>query len=1052
MNFLLIKNNKKPYLGFSLKVNLILLLFIGVLFNTYANNVLIEQQIVLKQQINISGVVKNNAGVLLPGVNILDKKTNKGTITDLYGKFTIKVSKQSLLTFSSLGYKTVTIPLKGQQKITVTLIEAITKLDDVVITAYGTSTKENFTGSAKKINNRNLTKGNTASFESTLKGRVAGLNSFTSGQPGGKSNIRIRGIGSINGNREPLYVIDGIVINTDATLRAGDSEQGAIAYNPLSTINSNDIESVTVLKDAAAASLYGSRAANGVILINTKKGKTNETEIVLDLQTGISKNLTNEKLINNKEFKNLWQEGQLHQYIQNNESSEFTRVYNNSTLLNNYQNSAKQDYESIYGNVNANSDWVNAIYRLGTTRNYNLSASGKEGKTSFYISGNYFDQEGTIIESDFKKYSGRINIENQSRDWLSLGTNLSVSKSVRNSGLYDGSYAGGLNPLYLARVLPAAASIYDKNGYGGYSDLPNLIEKNANPLGVIDVGVYENTEFRVRGNAFAKIAILKDLKFTTTFGVDHQTVDETLYDNKEFGAGGGRWNGVLNRVKSEISQYSTSNTLKYKRVIGKHKINLLGGLELQKSKMTSINNYGYDVLDSNLLSSSSIGTLWSWRGQAENYSLLSYFSQVNYGFSNKYLFSGSYRRDGSSRFGEDSKWGNFWSVSGGWIISNEAFFDTKNINYLKLRASYGTNGNLPSQNYAALAFFNSDSKGYGGNSGLSYGQLQNKDLSWEFSKSFNAAIDATLFSNLDITVEYFSKKTEDLLMNVPVSGTTGFTNQLQNFGEMENKGWEITLSVSPIVNQKISWNTSLNLTFLKNKITKLKSDIIPSYSSSNGQNPIIIKEGESINSFYLRDYAGVDKTNGLAQYYVLDKGIRTGVLTTDATKSGFGIFGNAIPDIQGGFSNEFAYKNFDLSFLLTFGLGANAYDRTAFKRDDDGFSPQFTNTTAQLNPWNPNNVNSNVPIRINGNNSFSNDASTRHLYSADYLKLKNIRLNYHLPTLTKFIKGTTIYLQGENLFLLTALDGFDPETVSNGVNFFQIPTTKSITLGVQIKL
>ncbi|GAA3650461.1 TonB-dependent receptor [Flavivirga jejuensis] len=1011
-----------------------------------------EQQIQSDQQRFISGVVQDSNGVPLIGVNISESITNKGAITDFNGGFSLEISENSILTFSSVGYKTMTVPFSGQETIIVTMTETVTELDNVVITAYGTSTKESFTGSAKKIKKEHLTKGGTASFESALKGRVSGLNSFTSGQPGGRSNIQIRGIGSINGNKEPLYVIDGIVINTDATLRAGDYEQGAIAYNPLSTINSNDIENVTVLKDAAAASLYGSRAANGVVLITTKKGRSDKTEIILDIQTGVSKNLTKERLINNQEFKSLWLEGQLHQYIQNNENSEFTRVYNDAALLGNYQDSARQDYESIYGTTDANSDWVDAIYRSGSTDNYNLSASGKEGKTTFYISGNYFNQEGTVIESDFKKYSGRINLENQSRDWLVLGTNLSISRSIRNSGLYDGDYAGGLNPVYLARVLPPAAKIYDENGYGGYADLPNLIEKNANPLGVIDVGVYENTEFRVRGHFFAKIDLSKNLEFSTTYGIDHQTVDETLYDNKEFGAGGGIWNGVLNRVKSEISQYTTSNILNYKTLIEKHKIELLAGGELQQSKMTSINNYGYDVLDSDLLSSSSIGTLWSWSGQAENYALLSYFSRAHYGFDSKYLVSASFRRDGSSRFGEASKWGNFWSVSGGWVLSKESFINSEFINYLKLRSSYGTNGNLPSQNYAALAFFDSDGKGYGGSSGLSYGQLQNTDLSWEFSKSFNVGLDATLFSNIDITVEYFSKHTEDLLMNVPVSGTAGFTEQLQNFGAMKNEGWELELAATPIIFQNFLWNTSLNLTFLENKITKLKSDIISSYSSGNGQNPIIIKEGESLNSFYLRDYAGVDKTNGMAQYYVLENGVRTGVITTDATQAGFGVFGNAIPDVQGGFHNQLTYKSFDLSFLFTFGLGANAYDYTAFKRDDDGFSPQFTNTTAQLSPWNPNNVNSNVPIRINGNNSFSNDVSTRHLYSADYLKLKNVRLNYKLPVSAKFIEDTTIYLQGENLFLLTELDGFDPEAVSNGVNFFQVPTATSVTLGVQVKL
>ena len=400
-------------------VQLMIFIFSAFYFQANAKNSLeIKKEII---QYTVTGIIKDSNGIPLAGVNVIEKGTKNGAFSDFNGAFSLVVSEDGILNFSFLGFKDQELTLNGQEKLAITLVEDVTELDAVVITAYGTSTKKDFTGSASKVASEELTTGATASFESTLKGRVAGLNSFTSGQPGGKTAIQIRGIGSINGNKEPLYVLDGIVINTDSSLRAGDNRTGTISYNPLSTINSNDIENITVLKDAAAASLYGSRAANGVILITTKKGKTGKTEIVLDVQNGFSTNLTEEKLVNNSQFKSLWQEGQLHQYIQNNENSEFARVYGSPSLLGTYQNNAKQDYESIYGTTDANSDWLDAIYRTGSIQNYNLSFSGTEGKTSFYISGNYFNQEGTIIESDFKKYGGRINLENQSRDWLIVG-------------------------------------------------------------------------------------------------------------------------------------------------------------------------------------------------------------------------------------------------------------------------------------------------------------------------------------------------------------------------------------------------------------------------------------------------------------------------------------------------------------------------------------------------------------------------------------------------------------------------------------------------------
>lgn len=1008
-------------------------------------------QLVIAQEKTISGTVIDVNGIPMPGVNVIIEKTSTGTQTDFDGFYSIKANVGDVLNFSYIGMKVVNRTVGAEDVIDVKMENSAQSLDEVMVVAYGVSNKRSFTGAAETVQSEALTRGSTASFETALQGKVSGINVSTSGQPGGKSNVQIRGIGSISGNTQPLYVLDGVVINTNSNLRAGDNMVGTTGYNPLSTINSEDIKSITVLKDAAASSLYGSRAANGVIIITTKDGKKGETEITLGVETGWSQNLTEEKLINNEQFKDLWIEGQVNQYIQNTENAEFTRVYGDNGLYSNYENQARSDYEGIYGTTNANSDWLDAIYQDGLIRKYNLSARGGGEKTSFYVSGNYLDQTGTIIETGLKRYSGRVNLENQAKDWLKLGVNLSVAKSERDAAIIDGSYAGGLNPLYMARVLPPAAPIYDPEGFGGFANLPNDIEKNANPIGVLTVGEYKNTEFRVRGDAYAEFQIIDPLSFKTTFGVDQQAIDETLYDNKEFGAGGGIWNGVLNRVKSEVFQYTVTNLLNYNNDFGKHGFDVLLGQESQVSKMNSINVYGYDILDSELLSASSIGTLWSHTGFSENYSLLSYFSQVSYNFDQKYYLSSSFRRDGSSRFGKDSRWGTFWSLSGAWVATEEDFLDIDGLDYLKFRGSYGTNGNLPPQYYAALAFFETDGKGYGGESGLSYGQLQNPDLSWELSKNFNVGMDVNLFREFNLTINYFHKKTEDLLLNVPVSNTTGFMTQLQNFGEMINKGWEFEIGYNPILTEDFSWSTSANLTILDNKITKLKNDIVPTYSSRYGQDPLIIKQGESIYSFYLRDYAGVDPSNGYAQYHVLENGERTGELTTDAQGAGFGIFGNALQDFQGGLFNQLIYNDFTLDFLFTFGLGGKAYDRTAFKRDDDGFAPQYTNTVAQLNPWNPNNTDATVPIRINGNPTFSNDVSTRHLYDADYLKLKNVKLSYNLPAIWNTIKGGSVYLQGDNLFLLTELDGYDPEAVVDGVNFFQVPTAKTVLLGLQLQ-
>lgn len=1014
-------------------------LFAGV----YPNHIFINQ-------VTTRGSVQDLKSNPIAHVTVVEVGTGNSTQTNDQGEFSLKTHGDARLQFSAVGFKHKIVQVKAGEKVLIILEEESRIMDEVVVTAYGSANKRNFTGSLQEVKADDLTKTSATSFETSLQGNVTGLNVYTTGQPGGKSSVQIRGMGSINGIREPLYVLDGVVMNSDNNSKIGGN--GAVnQINPLTSINTQDIERITVLKDAAAASLYGSRAANGVILITTKKGRKGTTVLNVLSQGGVLTNLTAEKTISNQDFKQLWQIGQVNQYIQNNEESDYGRVYHDAQLLQHYQSLAQKDYTSIYGAHDVNSDWLDAIYRTGNTQQYSLSASGGNESTLFYASGEYLKQNGTIIKSDLERKSGRLNIENKAKSWLNIGGNLSVAQSDRHSGQYDSEYVGGLNPLFMARVLPQAAPIYDAKGYLGIANLPNLIEKNANPIGVIEVGKYENKDLRLRGTAFAEFLLPYAIKLKSTLGIDHQSLEETLYDNKVFGAGGGQWNGALYVAQGQRSQYSSSTILSYQKTIDKHSFDVLAGFEAEESKMKSINNSGYDILDNELLSSSSIGTLWSWNGQSDNYSLVSYFSRLNYSLSNTYFISGSIRRDGSSRFGKDSRWGNFWSVSGAWLMSDEQFFNFSQVDLLKLRGSLGTNGNLPPASYASLGFFTTAGKAYASESGLSYGQLANPNLSWELSKNMDVGLDARLFNTLDITLDYFNKKTSNLLLNIPVSSTTGFTSQLQNYGEMKNWGWEFSVKYRVMDRKDFNWDTRVNGTILQNKITKLPADLIPTYSSSNGQHPITTQVGESFNSFYLRDYAGVNPENGLASYHVLKNGIRTGEITTNAEEAGFGIFGNAIQKVQGGIFNQFNFKKFSLDILLNYGIGGKAYDWTAFKRDDDGFLPQFTSTQAQLNPWTPLNPDSKVPIRINGNSTFSNDVSTRHLYDADYLKIRNIRLSYHLDKF-KFLQGGTFFIQGDNLLLWTKLDDFDPEAIINGVNLFQTPTSRSIVMGVQFKL
>ncbi|WP_142784364.1 SusC/RagA family TonB-linked outer membrane protein [Changchengzhania lutea] len=1024
------------------------LVLININFSpVYANSIYTDNIINLQEK-TITGTVTDNSGIPLPGVNIIVKGTTKGAQSDFDGNYTIGISEGEVLIFSYVGFKSLEFTVGESNIINVTM-EVDNQLDEVVITAYGTSKKSSFTGSAQTVKTEAIVREATSSFEEGLQGNVAGVQIATTGQPGGPSNIRIRGVGSVNGSSQPLYVVDGVVINSDATLRAwGGASNGSIqAENPLTSINPNDIATLTVLKDAAAASLYGSRAANGVIIITTKRGQSGKTKFSFTSQLGFANNLGMENLVNGEQYKELWLEGDVNRLIVNNDNSDFKGVYANSSLYNSYVAIATTNYEQLYGTTAYNSDWIGDISRNGVTQKYNLTASGGSDTFKFFVSGEYLDQEGTFVGSDLKRYSGRINLENKANDYVSFGANLSMALRKRGA-TYERAFS--LNPYYMARMIPAVARI--RNDDGSYADLPNQLDANSNPSALLALGVFTNDEFRTRGTFWGKLDFNENLSFKSTFGIEHYSTDEVSYDNSQFGSGAGQWNGATGQYKQEGFKITSSNIVNYNKVFNeKHTVSALAGFEIEDTKAKWIGIDGYDVLDDDLLAPNGVNGNWGFSGNETGYGLVSFLSQVNYDFDKKYYLSGSFRRDGSSRFGINSRWGNFWAISGAWRISQENFMEGKDgvFQDMKLRASYGTNGNLPSQLYAHLPFF-SGGNGYGDDAGVQLSQVANENLSWETSENFNIGFDFQLFDKYAITLEYFNKKTDNILLDVPISSTSGFNTALRNYGSMENSGLEFSLGASIIEQEDFTWNTTINTSTLKNKITQLPSDIIIT-SRNYDEYPIIRREGENFYSFYLRDYKGVNPETGSAQWYVLDNnGNRTGSITEDYQEAGYGIFGQATQDVQGGFSNEITYKNWSFNFLFTYGIGGSVYDLTSYKRDDDGARPQYTVTTNQLNRWTPTNTNTNVPVRINGATNGSNAISTRYLYSADYLKLKNIRLGYNVPIKNKYIQSVNLYALINNVFLSTELDGYDPESSINGVNFYQIPTARSFTLGLKL--
>jgi TonB-linked SusC/RagA family outer membrane protein len=1031
--------------------NYLLIIFLSFINLSFSSTSAESRKTVTKidiQEKTITGTISDETGTPLPGVTIIVKGTNKGTESDFDGNYTIDATIGDVLSFSYIGLKTMEITI-GTSNIIDVIMKYDNQLDEVVVVAYGTAKKSSFTGSAQTVKTEAIVREATGSFEEGLQGNLSGVQVASTGQPGGPSNIRIRGIGSVNGSSQPLYVVDGVVINTDATLRAwGGSSRGSIqAENPLASINPNEIATLTVLKDAAAASLYGSRAANGVIIITTKSGRSGKTKFSFTTQLGFAEHLGFEKLVDGEQFKELWLEGDVNRQIENNDASDFKGVYSNTSLYNSYLSTATGNYDELYGTTAYNSDWVGDLSRTGVTTKYNLTASGGSDTFKFFVSGEYLDQEGTFVGSDLKRYSGRINLENKANDYLSFGTNISLTLRKRGA-TYERAFS--LNPYYMARMIPAVARI--RNDDGSYADLPNQLDANSNPSALLALGVFTNDEFRTRGTFWGKLDFNENLSFKSTFGIEHYSTDEVSYDNSQFGSGAGRWNGATGQYKQEGFKTTSSNILNYNNVFNEvHTVSALAGFEVEETKAKWIGIDGYDVLDDDLLAPNGVNGNWGFSGNETGYGLVSFLSQVNYDFDKKYYVTGSFRRDGSSRFGINSRWGNFWAVSGAWRISQEEFMieSESAISDLKLRASYGTNGNLPSQLYAHLPFFRGGN-GYGDDAGVQLSQVANENLSWETSKNFNVGLDFELFDKYLVTAEYFNKKTDNILLDVPISSVSGFNTALRNFGSMENSGFELSIGANIVEHDNFTWDTNLNVSTLKNKITQLNGDIIIS-SRNYDEYPIIRREGENFYSFYLRDYKGVNSETGSAQWYVLnDEGNRTGAITENYQEAGSAIFGKATQDIQGGFSNALTYKNWSFNFLFTFGVGGDVYDLTSYKRDDDGARPQYTVTTDQLDRWTPTNTVTDVPVRISGTANGSNARSTRFLYSADYLKLKNIRIGYNLPINNKHIQSVNLHALVNNAFLLTELDGYDPESSINGVNFYQIPSARSFTLGLQI--
>lgn len=981
----------------------------------------------LAQTRTITGRVSDERGTGLSGASILVRGTNVGVASGPDGSFTLAVpSGATVLQVSYSGLGEREISLTNATSYTIQLSASANTLSEVVVAvAYGEQDRRRLTGSVGKVSARQVENVPMASVDQILQGKVAGLQSLpVSGQPGAAQQIRIRGIGSISASSAPLFVIDGIPVNS------GDASNLTNSSNLLATLNPNDIESISVLKDASAASIYGSRAANGVILINTKKGRPGKTRIRVDAEFGsndIAYQPDRGKPLNRQEVFDLYSEG----------------------LRNAGLNQATVDFymNDVLGyNTDANYNWLDLVTRKGLQQQLNVSASGGDPKTQFYISGGYFKQQSPVIGADLKRFSATTNLKHQLSNAVGVGVNLNLS-SFNQMG--ETESANFRNPMLAGIALLPTMPAFNPDGTVNYD--PAVFSQVFNPLAIRQYDKQENQTSKLLGSAFLEIKPVQSIKLTSRFGIDYNNIEEYAYYNPVFGdytADKGLSANTYNRLYNWV--WSNFGDFNFRSFDEKLDGVITLGYEAQQSKSLLHTGIG-NVLPSNggiAYPVPAIPTTASISGS--DYAFTSVFSRVQLNFLNRYSLSGSLRRDASSRFGANNRNGTFWSVGAAWNLDQESFFaNAETFSTLKLRASYGVNGNAGIGNYVWRSVFDFSTT-YNGEPGSFQSAIGNSNLTWEQNKPFDVGVEIGVLDNrISLEADYYIRKTENLLLNEPLSATGGFTTYSNNVGAMENKGFEFTLNATPISTRNFSWNISLNSAFNKNKVTRLREGVNEIIG-----NPSILKVGEDVQSYYLRLWAGADPQTGDPLWY---KDASKKETTNDFSQAKRELLGSASPKAFGGFNTSLRYKFVTLDAQLNYQYGNYVFNQWDFVFISDGVYFGLNQTRTELLRWQkPGDVTS-VPRFEVGNATASNEFSTRYLYKGDFLRLRNLTLSFELPASIAQkarLSSARLYVRGTNIWTKTFDKNLtiDPEQPVSGVSDLQFFNPKSYTVGLSIQL
>jgi len=1023
------------------------------------------------QVITVKGTVTDaQTGEGIPSAAIVVSGTATGVVSDLYGAYSISAPSGAKLTFSSIGYDAMEVSINGQHTISVELTPSAEFLDETLVVAYGTAKKSSYSGSASMVRSEELVMKPVSSVQQALQGKVAGLQvSTASGQPGAATTFRIRGTGSLNASSEPLYVIDGVA--TTNSNYSQNAEDANTTTSILSSINPQDIESITVLKDAAAASLYGSRAANGVVIITTKSGKGGQGHVNFNASYGISAVPKQYEMASSTDYYKLVYGNYLEtanatgkDYVWANQQAQGTFSWNpfNVAVPFDAQGNLVSGAKCII-----NTDWQDEVMKKGYSKDYSLSYSGGTDKVSYFFSAGYFDQTGTTPTARYTRYSGKANIDAQVNSWLKGGMNVVFSYATQNSEV---SESAGASPLYNAISFPNAVPVYIVDSDGNYVldaggnkqfNWTNPAARDFNPVALPLMNINKANTARLLASFYTEIKILEGLKFKTTFSPDYVSVYDTFYWNKYHGDGPA-YSGRGGRTQTSDLMFTSTTTLNYNKTFGeKHNVSAMAGYEYWQSKITRFDGtatgFAFDFM-TELAGASKPQSITSWYSEA---ALMSWLGHAEYSYDAKYFASASFRRDGSSVFGADNKWGNFFSVGASWRAKQEDFLqDIDWISDLKLRMSYGTSGNNAGlSRYQSLGLWTADSSyQYGDNSGLGHTSLANPALGWEKQKMFNVGVDFGFLNNrISGSVEFFNKTSDDLLYEFPLPASYGITSVMMNLAKVKNSGVEVVLDATPVMTGDFTWNVNFNFSSNADKILDLAGDD----DITMGDTKKIWKIGHSQYEFYMPTWMGVDETNGDPLWKYTDSATGTVGTTNDYSVADYDMQGRATPWGFGSLTNNLSWKGFNFSFMFYYNLGGKVYDSLYANLMHEGNNSGKNICVDELNAWTPTNTQTDVPKFVNANDNASNSPSTRFLYDATYIKLKNVNLSYSLPQSllkkTGVISGARVFINADNLFTVFAdkgYKGYDDIDIF-GVGGYKasasyIPLSRTYTLGVNI--